>query len=171
MSALREWVVAGGLVETAEGVLLVRNLRRGGSEDWSTPGGVIDADDASVLEGLTREVEEETGVRVTRWSGALYEVHADAPDMGWRLRCAVHLALEFAGDLAVADPDGIVVEASFVPAHECEARLANNARWVREPLAAWLTERWQPDSGRTFRYEVRGTVRESLDVVRNDVGD
>jgi 8-oxo-dGTP pyrophosphatase MutT (NUDIX family) len=170
MSVLHEWVVAGGLVETAEGVLLVRNVRRGGWEDWSTPGGVIDDADADVLSGLTREVAEETGVRVTRWSGALYEVHADALDMGWRLRCAVHLALEFAGDVAVADPDRIVGEASFVPAPECEARLANNARWVREPLAAWLAERWQPDSGRTFRYEVRGTSRDSLEVVRSDAG-
>ena len=61
-------------------VLLVRNQRRGGYEDWSTPGGVIDADDASLLAGLTREVEEETGLRVREWSGPLYEVRALAPD-------------------------------------------------------------------------------------------
>lgn len=166
MTAVREWTVAGGLLETDEGVLLVRNQRRGGLEDWSTPGGVIDADDASVLAGLTREVAEETGVVVARWSGPLYEVRAFAPDMGWRMHCAVHLALEFTGALAVADPDGIVVEASYVPAPECAARLANNAPWVREPLASWLEERWQPDTGRTFRYEVRGTSRDTLEVVR-----
>lgn len=166
MAAVREWRVAGGLLETDEGVLLVRNQRRGGLEDWSTPGGVIDAEDASVLAGLTREVAEETGVHVALWSGPLYEVHAFAPDMGWRMHCAVHLALEFAGALAVDDPDGIVVEASYVPAAECEARLANNAAWVREPLAEWLAERWQPDTGRAFHYEVRGTSRDTLQVVR-----
>jgi ADP-ribose pyrophosphatase YjhB (NUDIX family) len=169
VSGVREWRVAGGLLETDEGVLLVRNQRRGGLEDWSTPGGVIDAEDASVLEGLTREVVEETGVTVTRWSGPLYEVHAFAPDMGWRMHCAVHLALEFAGALAVADPDGIVVEASFVPVHECVDRLADNAPWVREPLAAWLDERWAPDTGRVYRYEVRGTSRDTLEVLRADV--
>src|SRR4051794_15409365 len=45
----REWTVAGGLIETPDGVLLVRNVRRGGFEDWSTPGGVIDDDDADLL--------------------------------------------------------------------------------------------------------------------------
>ena len=39
--SLREWTVAGALVETPQGVLLVRNVRHGGFEDWSTPGGVI----------------------------------------------------------------------------------------------------------------------------------
>ena len=112
---VREWTVASGLLETAEGVLLVRNLRRGGFEDWSTPGGVIDDDDATLLAGLTREVEEETGLRVQSWSGPLYEVHAYAPDMGWRMRCEVHLAGVFEGEVRVDDPDGIVIEALFVP--------------------------------------------------------
>src|SRR4029453_4427993 len=108
----REWQVAGALVESDGRLLFVRNQRRGGHEDWSTPGGVIDADDASLLAGLTREVEEETGLRVREWSGPLYEVRALAPDMGWRMRCEVHLAVAFDGDLRVEDPDGIVVEAA-----------------------------------------------------------
>ena len=122
-----DWTVAGGLIETHAGVLLVRNQRRGGYEDWSTPGGVIDADDASLLAGLTREVEEETGLVVREWSGPLYEVRALAPDMGWRMRCEVHLAVAFEGDLRVDDPDGIVVEAAFVPA----GRVRRPARVVR----------------------------------------
>jgi 8-oxo-dGTP diphosphatase len=164
---MREWTVAGGLVETTSGVLLVRNLRRGGFEDWSTPGGVIDDGDASLLEGLTREVEEETGLRVWTWSGPLYEVRAYAPDMGWRMRCEVHLAVAFTGSLRVADPDGIVVEAAFVPSAECADRLAACARWVREPLCEWLHERWEPHTRRDYSYEVRGTARESLRVVRS----
>jgi 8-oxo-dGTP diphosphatase len=165
---VHHWTVAGGLVETPDGVLLVRNVRRGGFEDWSTPGGVIDDDDASLLAGLTREVEEETGLRVAEWSGPLYEVQAVAPDMGWHMRCEVHLAVAFAGDLRVDDPDGIVVEAAFVPAGECVDRLASCAPWVREPLCAWLSERWDAGGRRQFAYEVRGTSRDALHVVRND---
>jgi 8-oxo-dGTP diphosphatase len=164
--ALREWTVAGGLLETDDGVLLVRNVRHGGGEDWSTPWGVIDAGDATLLAGLTREVEEETGLRVAEWRGPLYEVHAHAPDLGWRMRCEVYLAVTFAGELRVDDPDGIVVEAAFVPATECADRLAAGAPWVREPLAAWLTERWDPGSGRGFHYRVHGTRRDELRVVR-----
>jgi 8-oxo-dGTP pyrophosphatase MutT (NUDIX family) len=163
---VHEWTVAGGLLETPEGVLLVRNLRRGGSEDWSTPGGVIDADDTDLIAGLTREVEEETGLRVREWSGPLYEVRAHAPDMGWRMRCEVHLAVAFEGDVCVDDPDGIVVEAAFVPATECAVLLASCAPWVGEPLAAWLRDRWAPGSGVDFRYDVFGTTRDDMRVVR-----
>ena len=163
---LREWTVAGGLIETDSGVLLVRNQRRGGFEDWSTPGGVIDDDDDDLLAGLTREVAEETGLIVREWQGPLYEVRAHAPDMGWRMRCEVHLAVGFEGELHVDDPDGIVVEARFVPHLECDAHLEGCAPWVREPLSAWLRERWEPRAGRGFDYEVNGTTRDSMQVVR-----
>lgn len=162
---VREWTVAGGLIETDEGILLVRNIRRGGIEDWSTPGGVIDAEDPSLLAGLTREVEEETGLRVGVWRGPLYEVYASALDLGWRMRCEVHLAVEFAGTLRVDDPDGIVVEAGFVPLVQCADRLASCAPWVREPLAAWLDERWEAGTGRGFHYELRGTSPHDMRVV------
>ena len=165
---MRTWTVAGGLVETPAGVLLVRNVRRGGSEDWSTPGGVIDTEDASVVAGLTREVVEETGLRVTEWSGPLYEVHAHAPEMGWTMRCEVHRAVVFSGELRVADPDGIVVEAVFVPPDDCNGLLASCPPWVREPLAAWLSERWGPGTGRSFSYEVRGENRAALRVARTE---
>jgi ADP-ribose pyrophosphatase YjhB (NUDIX family) len=165
--ALHEWTVAGGLIETDAGVLLVRNVRRGGIEDWSTPGGVIDAEDADVLAGLSREVEEETGLVVTEWLGPLYEVRAHAPDMGWRMRCEVHLAVAFEGELRVDDPDGIVVEARFVPLSECIEHLVTCPTWVREPLSEWLRDRWEPHAARGFHYEVNGTSRDSMRVVRS----
>ena len=60
----RRWVVGGGLVVADEGVLLVQNRRRDGRLDWSPPGGVIDTGE-TLLDGLTREVEEEIGLRGT----------------------------------------------------------------------------------------------------------
>ena len=165
--ATRDWTVAGGLVETPQGVLLVRNVRRGGFEDWSTPGGVIDDGDADVVAGLTREVEEETGLHVDEWAGPLYEVVAYAPDMGWRMRCEVYQALTFTGDVVVDDPDGIVVEAAFVPHAECDARLESCPPWVREPLRAWLADRWAPGSGVGFHYEVHGATRDEMRIVHS----
>ena len=163
---LSEFTVAGALVESPEGLLLVRNQRRGGATDWSTPGGVIDATDLSLRAGLTREVEEETGLRVTKWEGPLYEVRALALGLGWSLRCEVHRALEFAGDLHVDDPDGIVVDAAFTRPEECTALLDACARWVREPLLDWLEHRWGPEAHRSYTYDVLGTTREELRVVR-----
>lgn len=153
-------------MEAPTGVLLVRNVRRGGATDWSTPGGVIDAEDPSLLAGLTREVLEETGLQVTSWEGPIYEVRAVAVDLEWTLRVEVHRALAYEGELRVEDPDGIVVEAAFLSGHECEARLADGAPWVHEPLCTWLRERWGPDEARGFSYDVIGTSRAGLQVRR-----
>lgn len=164
--AVREWLVGGALVESEGGILLVRNRRPGGASDWSTPGGVIDASDRDLLAGLGREVAEETGLRVRRWEGPVYEVVAHAPGLGWRMRCEVHRALRWEGDLRVEDPDGIVVEAAFVSPGSVADRLSGGAPWVREPLAEWCTGRWPASAARAFRYEVRGTRRDALRVER-----
>lgn len=163
---MREWLVAGALIEAPAGLLLVRNLRRGGHSDWSTPGGVIDTTDDSLIAGLAREVEEETGLRVTEWEGPLYEVRAVASDLGWTLRAEVWRAVDYVGELRVDDPDGIVVEAAFVDHTECSLRLEAGARWVCEPITEWLVERWGPDDMRGYHYDVAGTRREDLRVER-----
>ena len=63
---VRSWTVASAVIEAGvwsgstadpDHVLLVQNLRRNGSTDWTTPGGVID-DGESALGGLEREVVE-----------------------------------------------------------------------------------------------------------------
>lgn len=166
----RRMTVAGAVIEQGDGVLLVKNRRRDGACDWSTPGGVVDAGDASLVAGLTREVEEETGLRVDEWEGPIYAVRAVALDMGWQLDCEVHRAVGFAGELRVADPDGIVVDAAFVPPAAMDAHLAECFRWVRDPLAAWLEGRWGAGECRTFRYEIRGSSLASFEVVAATVG-
>ena len=161
-----EFTVAGALVESPDGLLLVRNQRRNGATDWSTPGGVIDPTDATLRAGLAREVWEETGLRVTEWEGPVYEVRATAVEMGWIMRCEVHRALAFEGEVVVDDPDGIVIEATFAAADACSEFLALCAPWVREPLAAWLEHRWGPADARAYTYDVFGTSRDALRVIR-----
>jgi 8-oxo-dGTP diphosphatase len=119
----------------------------------------------SLLEGLTREVEEETGLRVLCWRGPIYEVSAEAPDMGWRLRVEVHEAVEYEGELRIDDPDGIVVDAKFVPLDACADNLRGCPAWVREPLAEWAAERWTGEP-RPFGFHVAGADQASLVVTR-----
>jgi 8-oxo-dGTP diphosphatase len=158
---VREWLVAGGLVEGPEGILLVQNRRRDGSLDWSPPGGVVEVSRGeSLRSGLTREVEEETGIRVSEWKGPVYLVEAVAPDLGWRMSVEVHRAVAYSGEIEVGDPDGIVVAARFVPAEAWGQHLSACHPWVREPLGAWLEERW--DAVRTYQYR----VDENRNVVR-----
>lgn len=154
-------MVAGAVIEGPDGVLLVANRRHDGAVDWSTPGGVID-DGEEVLAGLAREVREETGLVVSRWDGLLYGIEVVAPDLGWHLRVEVHRAEAVEGELVVDDPDGIVIDAGWVAVGECDARLAQSHPWVREPLSAWLGQRWT--LARDFRYHVAGTDRSSFTV-------
>jgi 8-oxo-dGTP diphosphatase len=192
---VREWLVAGGLVESQDGLLLVQNRRRDGSLDWSPPGGVIDVTGGeSVRGGLTREVDEETGLVVDEWAGPVYQVEALAERLGWLLRVEVHLAVSYSGELAINDPDGIVIDARFVPWDAAELHLEGCRPWVAEPLVAWLAERQpardaglsarpapdassserpapdaSPGSGRrdrSYRYRLEGDDARRLEVVR-----
>lgn len=186
---LHEWTVASALIERDGHLLLVRNVRHGGRQDWSTPGGVIDASDASILEGLAREVNEETGLRITAWAGLAYEVVAVAPDMGWTMRCEVHAVAEYEGELVIDDPDGIVVEADFYAPHHAGALLDDCPPWVREPILEWLAHRARDggapvggtsvagdgarvsrDEPRRYSYAVQGSRRADLVVTRRDDG-
>jgi 8-oxo-dGTP diphosphatase len=160
---MREWMVGGAVIEGPLGVLLVRNRRRDGSFDWSPPGGVIDPGE-SVVDGLTREVLEETGLEVTCWSEVVYEITASAPDMGWNLRVEARVAQAWTGELTVDDPDGVVDDACWVHPDACGTHLTGGARWVVEPVTEWLAQRW-PGS-RQFRYRVDGVHGSELTVVR-----
>lgn len=136
---VRAWVVAAGLIEGPQGIVLVQNRRRDGSLDWSPPGGVIEVHDGeSVTAGLTREVREETGLVVDTWEGPVYDVEVVAEGLGWTLRAEAFVAQAFHGSLAVDDPDGIVVDARFVAAAEWGGLLAGAHPWVREPIEGWL---------------------------------
>jgi ADP-ribose pyrophosphatase YjhB (NUDIX family) len=146
---MHEWLVASGIVEGPGGVLLVQNRRRDGALDWSPPGGVVEvADGESVVDGLTREVE------------------AFAPDMGWHLRVEVHRALEWTGELEPDDPDGIVIDARFVPIDECETCRASTWIPTHEPLLAWLTERWATGARPAYRYTIAGASRAGMTITR-----
>ena len=148
---LRSWRVVGGLIEAGDSVLLVQNSRRDGSLDWSPPGGVVE-DPESPLEGLTREVLEETGILVHEWEGPAYEVEVVAASLGWVLAAQVFCARQFSGRLRVCDPDGIVVRAEFVPRLLADRRLGSSRPWVGEPLASYLDD--PAGARRLWRYRI-----------------
>lgn len=163
----RSWVVAAGLIEGPSGVLLVQNRRRDGSLDWSPPGGVVEVTEGeSVRDGLTREVAEETGLLVSGWQGPVYRVEVEARSLGWSLEVQTYRALAYTGELAIDDPDGIVVDARFVGADAWERHLAGSHRWVREPVLACLNgEAWSEATTALFRYRLDATPG-LLEVVR-----
>ena len=164
---MKQWVVASAIVERDGEVLLVQNKRRDGRLDWSPPGGVVEvADGEDVITGLTREVEEETGLRVTAWEGPVWLVDAEARDMDWHLHVEVHRAVAFEGELDCDDPDGIVCEARFFPMDGLDDALASTWLPTHEPLLSWLGERWS--DGRTYSYRIDGAERATMQITRLD---
>ena len=150
---MRAWRVASAVIEHDGQVLLVENRRADGRVDWSMPGGVIEEGEDPLL-GLHREVAEETGLKVANWGPLLWTTFAKSTSMGFSLIAETFMAHGHAGEIACADPDGIVNEARWFDLDA--ALVALESTWVptREPFVGWLQERWS--SPRTYDYSVEG---------------
>ncbi len=166
MAEVRHWRVSGGIVRSAGQLLLVANRRRNNEVDWSPPGGVIDPGETPI-DALTREVNEETGLAVSRWSPVRYEVEVDFVDMAMVLWVGVFEAHAWDGEIKSGDdPDGIVIDAAFVPEPSVAESLDGAPPWVREPLLSWLDDPGESTGGssRVFRYDVIGRTPDEIDV-------
>jgi 8-oxo-dGTP diphosphatase len=162
---MRQWNVAGGLITSDAGTLLVANRRRDGRIDWTTPGGVVDEGETS-LSALSREVLEETGLFVEHWSRLCWTVEVEFVDLDMHLAVEVHHAAGFDGSIVIDDPDGIVVEAHFLDHRAIDDRLDTSPSWVAEPMRAWLREPW--DQRRHFGYRALGTNPSEMSAERVD---
>lgn len=151
---MRRWLVGGGLIRHDDGLILVCNRRRDNSLEWTPPGGVIDRGE-SLLEGLTREVLEETGLVVSKWSSRCYTVTVEAPEMGWQLKVEAWETDQVSGDVRIADPDGIVEEVRHSNALTARELLVASPLWVQLPVGAWL----EGDHDSRYRFALRGTDR------------
>ena len=146
---MRSFRVGGGLVVVDNRLLLAANRRRQGTLEWTPPGGVID-DGESVTTGISREVQEETGLHVPTWDERHYTVTVHAPDMGWQMTVESWFATIAVGEIALNDPDKIVEDARFVDLDDVEALLASSPPWVRVPIMLWLELGMQPIDAHEF---------------------
>ena len=145
--ARREFVVAAAILLDARGrVLLVGNDWQGyGHVRYTLPGGVVERGE-STIDALSREVMEETGLRVTHIEHLAYSVHVEDVRRNDRAISFAFVAA-YDGLLNPRDPDGFIVEARFFPVEEVETLIPIPP--LREPLANYLRD---GKTGRFYTY-------------------
>jgi 8-oxo-dGTP diphosphatase len=115
-------LIAAAIVRFGDELLMVRQAGPGEERFWTIPGGRVESGEL-VTEAVVREVREETGISVLDPGPIAFTVQVDERREGWFATVWTFDVAAWEGDLAVADPDGFVLEAAWVPLAEACARL------------------------------------------------
>lgn len=143
--AVRSGLLVSALVRRDADVLMVRE-DLGDGVGWVLPGGQVEPGEL-VHDAAVRELSEETGLRADGPGRlALVCQYTVTHDPAWGgvwtvFTFEVSLGEGGSHDLAPADPDGLVLEAAWVPLPEARRRLARlSFRPRREPLLHHLAD-------------------------------
>ena len=149
---LEQLEIAAAIVRFGDELLMVRQAGAGEEPWWSIPGGRVEPGEF-VFEAVVREVGEETGIAVLDPGRLAFTVQVDERREGWFATVWTFDVASWDGELAVGDPDRLVLEAAWVPLAEACRRLELvswhrlTARYLQgdlEPRPVWF-RRVHPD--------------------------
>jgi 8-oxo-dGTP diphosphatase len=157
--------VAAAIVRRGDEVVLVLQGAPGEEPFWALPGGVVEADEL-VVEGLVREVHEETGLTIGVPARPAFVRQIDnrrperlvggRPGHGYLVTVWVFEADSWNGELGARDPDGFVSEARFVRLPDAVERL-RRTHWL-ELAADYLEGKVEPGSLHFERWHEDGSI-------------
>jgi 8-oxo-dGTP diphosphatase len=136
-----------GLLRRGEDLLMIRQAGPGEEPYWTVPGGRVEPGERRHA-ALVREVQEETGIVVVHPGAPAFVVEVDDRLDGWSGIVWTWDVARWRGEVEPrpADPDGLVLEAAWVPLEEACRRLDGiswhplTARYLRcelEPGTRW----------------------------------
>jgi ADP-ribose pyrophosphatase YjhB (NUDIX family) len=133
-------VVVSALIQRGEDILLVEQHWSSVPRPmWTLPGGRVEPHE-TVVEALVREVAEETGLTVLDAGGLFYTLHYHNPHNEDRSFTIAFAVTEWRGDIAISDPDGLILRAEFMPRPQALELLEAQQLWpvIQDPLIAYL---------------------------------
>jgi len=133
MSARPVLHIAAAIIRRDDEIVLIRQAASGEELFWSVPSGRVE-DGELVTEGLAREVFEETGLQVIDPGRLAFVLQIDnrraeqlhpgrCPGNGYHATVWTFEVDSWSGRLEPHDPDGLVVEASFMTVPDAVAHL------------------------------------------------
>jgi 8-oxo-dGTP diphosphatase len=131
--------IASAIVRRGDELLMIRQGEPGHESFWSVPAGRAEPGEF-VIETLVRELREETGIELLDPGRLAFLAQVDDRRDGWFATVWTWDVAAWTGELDVGDPDGIVLEAAWMPLSEAL------------PLLEQIS--WQPLTVRYLRGEL-----------------
>lgn len=134
-----------GILRSEGRVLMVQQAGPGEQPHWTLPGGRVEPGEF-LTDALVREVREETGLDVGDVGRLAFFVQVDQGQLGWFADVWTFDVGDWAGEIAIDDPDGYVFEAAWVDLDAVIERLERTSwhaltirhlRGELEPRSAW----------------------------------
>jgi 8-oxo-dGTP diphosphatase len=114
--------IAVAIIRLGGDLLMIRQAGPGEDPYWSIPGGALEPGEFAT-EALVREVKEETGIVVLDPGPVAFAAQVDDRSLGWFATVWTFDVAAWEGAIDVHDPDGLVLEAAWVPLEEACRRL------------------------------------------------
>ena len=156
----RHYLIAVALIRRQSNLLLVRQQ---GPQDlapyWALPGGQVEEGEY-LIQGLVREVQEETGLVIEELGEMAYTTRLDNRVNGYQSTTRAFEVTAWRGEPAPADPDGLVDAVAFFPLAEAVAHLRQIPYpAMREPAIAYLAAEMPPGALWLYRRQDAGPER------------